>query len=251
MLIEFTGPSASGKTALAKIIAKKDNNIRQLRASSTGSYIEEMQLRAFQLWFFISHLNKFFSGTICSYNWLCSMGFSRKLSFLRGIKWGIIRSVLAGAKGSSKTFLRDQGVFQFGSWVDSELVENTDIMFKLIQNSSCFPDALVMFSFPAEVSERRVKYRGDISKAHKCAAKRGFDSFKAMCSHGITQEKWKIDIAKKANIFIVIVDINHVEKIESIGVVNAPCKVTSFPALNQLLQTISDNWQQNGQGERA
>jgi len=249
MLIEFTGPSASGKTALAKIIAKKGNNIRQLRASSTDSYIERMQLRAFQLWFFVSHLDKFFSGAIYSYIWLCSMGFSRKQSFLRGIKWGVIRSVLVGAKGSCNTFLRDQGVFQFGSWVDLELFDNTYIMFNLIQNVSCFPDALVLFSLPADVSERRVKYRGDISKANKCAVKRGFDSFKTLCSHVNSQEKLKIDIAKKANIFIVIVDINHAEKIESIDVVNAPCKDRSSPTLNQLLQTISDNWQQRGQGE--
>lgn len=207
MLIEFTGPSASGKTVISKIIINQNDNVFalkpflvELKKHPFLDYLYTLGLLVINLPYFLkAFLNVVINRKIfASYNQTPIL----KRAAYMGIKYAL----QVGAKGGTKVFLMDQGMFQLGSWASLEAQKDPVAYYHYFKQMICFPNILIMFSIPPELSRMRLEIRGD-RLFEMNAKKRGFSSFKDLCQFEKIYEEQRINLALKAKTYVMVVRI--------------------------------------------
>lgn len=224
MLVELTGPSASGKTTLARCISKGSNDIILLRNSSDATLAEKLVFKyyissviTYNIISFITFIKRKYKSNVTIKNRLNQL----KKTF----KWNKHKFAFDRIKELDMTFMIDQGVFQLGSWFNHEEIEDTNFLTNIIPYSFSIPDILILISIPPEVSVDRAKSRGDLHLCNQKAIKRGFTSFKHMCTHELENESKKLELAKRFNITIIYVQISQSNVISKMQIIrNNVCK---------------------------
>jgi len=127
MLIEFTGPSASGKSTLAKKIVSELDNAYLLTPSSLVLRRAPFRLKLINFRYILSNIHKGFTVFVQSFLWERQQNSS---SYFESINYSLINSIryciLTGAKKSNTIYVRDQGVFQLGSWLPKGYLNRPD-----------------------------------------------------------------------------------------------------------------------------
>ena len=211
MLIEFSGPSASGKTEFVRHLLKTWPETRSVRrsvsaiASPTGP-----KFRAA-----LSHAHEPARVFWNAYKWhQHGLGLSNK-PIRTSLRMAAEYSLLRGLSKDSRLWLLDQGRMQLASWLPQQVCDDPSSCAESLKKFVRIGDGLVLISMPPEVAIERIKARGDIRKMEDFSSARGFSSPAQYFKNLREQESRKIDLLKRFNCVIlqnIIGDDGEIDK---------------------------------------
>ncbi len=172
MLIEFSGPSASGKTEFVRHLLKTWPETRSVRrsvspkASPTGPKLKAAA----------SHAHEAPQAFLNAYKWhKHSFGLSRN-PVRASLRMAAEYSLLKGLSQDSSLWLLDQGRLQLGSWLPQHICKDPFPHLHTFRNLACFGDCVVLTSLHPDLALTRMIQRGDRDRPERVARERGYKS---------------------------------------------------------------------------
>ena len=211
MLIEFSGPSASGKTEFVRYLLKTWPETRSVRrsVSSTASPIGP-KLRAA-----VSHAHEAPRVFWNANKWhKHGLGLSNN-PVRASLRMAAEYSLLKGLSQDSRLWLLDQGRLQLGSWLPQQVCNDPSIYAESLTNFVRVGDGIVLISMPPEVAVERIKARGDLKKMEEFSLARGFSSPIHYFSKRREQEPLKLALLQRFGCVIlqnIIGDDGEIDK---------------------------------------
>lgn len=204
MLIEFSGPSASGKTEFVRYLLKTWPETRSVRrsVSSTASPIGP-KLRAA-----VSHAHEAPRVFWNANKWhKHGLGLSNN-PVRASLRMAVEYSLLKGLSQDARLWLLDQGRLQLGSWLPQEIAGDPVPHTQSLKNCIQIGRGIVLFSLQADFLLARIGQRGDFDRATKMACARGYSSLRSYCHRLRQQEEEKIKLARVFGSAVLIIKID-------------------------------------------
>lgn len=141
------------------------------------------------------------------------------------------------------TYIKDQGFFQFGDWVNQDQYTDADYLAATLTSIKGQPNAVVFFNLPPSLSVSRMKKRGDYDVWHKRAVKRGFKSIAERLDYQNSMLWVKYALCEKLHIPYLIFDIDVQSRINKVTRWESPAVTLMEPNdLDFLENNIQASW---------
>lgn len=193
MLIEFTGPSASGKTAFVRHLLKTWPEARSVRRSVAPDGRRPLRLLTGAAW----QINRFPAAFFHAWRWHHRSSVDDSyINITKSLRMASEFCVLSGATHDSKLWLLDQGRLQLGSWLKPKTVTTVSRYTINLQSFILIGDGVLLITMAPPLAVERLYQRGDGEKGEKVARIRGFSSYRSLMEFEFEQVCQKIAIAK-------------------------------------------------------
>ena len=196
MLIEFSGPSASGKSCFVKYLLRKNPRTKSVRRSA-NPYPSLRPSGAMSL-MLTKNAHRFPMAFASAYRWTTAQENAKVEAAFKATRFGAEYCLFKGLSSDRRIWLLDQGRLQLGTWTTRSVQENPINYLSVFSRFVIIGNGIVILSFPPEVTLRRVIHRGDIRRAEAIARRRGFPSFFCLCDFQFKLTTSKIRFAQAA-----------------------------------------------------
>ena len=218
MLIEFTGPSASGKTEFVRHLLKTWPETRSVRRSGSSTASPTGP----KLWAAALHSQQIPRAFWNAYKWHRN-GFALSSHPLRtSLRMAAEYCLLHGASKDSSLWLLDQGRLQLGSWLPQHVCRDPMPYAQALREFVRFGDGVVLISLHPEFSVKRMTQRGDGERAEMIAKQRGYKSALDYAAEVFNhQDPMKVRLAQSFGSTVLLNVINEHGHIKTQDIVGA------------------------------
>ncbi len=210
MLIEFSGPAASGKTTFVRNLLCEIPDARPVLRSASPSGKRPMR----QLWTATMQLHHFPSAFINAHKWYRATCDNDKASMRASFQMALEYCTYKAASNDRKIWLLDQGALQFGSRFSQSAWRNPTQEVALYQKATWIGDGVVIISMPPELSLSRIVERGGGGLLEQTAKKRGFSSSYEFLEKNLELQKSRIDLAVSLNKSVLHIFVSERDPID-------------------------------------
>lgn len=207
MLIELTGPSASGKSAFARYLIAHDPRYSAVRRSvSQSPRPKSYAYRAFHVARGLKHAPRAF---LHFYHFpSLSQDNPRSSHILHAAQVAAEYAFLSSLKKDTTTWLLDQGRLQLGSWLPHEVCEAASTHSQALRNFTAVGQGVLAIAPAPELTMERVAARGDLTRMEQTARQRGFASAYEMTVDEQKQLPEKIALARTLGAEVLTIHID-------------------------------------------
>ena len=200
MLIEFTGPSACGKTEFIRHLLSKWEDAKPVRYSVSKEYKIKIDRTACAL----TSIHYFPISYIFANAWK-----RNALPQFSPLRAASEYCLLKGLSHSSCTWILDQGRLQFGSWLPTQTCQDPIKHLNGIEKFIIFGDAIVLNKVHPKYAIAKMKERDGVYRTEKIAKNRGFISADEYYSdYYYNQSQKKIEYLNKITKPLLVNNIN-------------------------------------------
>jgi len=191
MLIEFSGPAASGKTTFVRhLLCEMPDVLPVLRSVNPN---RKRPVR--QLWTAAKQLHYFPLAFVHAHKWYRSTCEEDRSIMEASFQMATEYCVYKAASRDSKLWLLDQGFLQFGSKLPQSAWNNPFEQAYLYQKAIWIGDGVVLISMPPELSLSRITGRGGGRLLQQTAEKRGCSSAYDFLQKNLKLQEHRIKLA--------------------------------------------------------
>lgn len=204
MLIEFTGPSAIGKSAFARHLLATLKDVHYVRKSMGIHDQRDPQLFS-RLASQIHQLPVAFASAL---KWNKGAYSMEHDAASKSMKMALEFCVLRGCSRDSRLWLLDQGRLQLGSWLPPSVLACASEYATNFKRFLVIGDAVLSISMPPKLAEARLRLRGHKERGEEVARQRGFGSYKLLMEFEVDQVHQKIALARALGSQVVHYDMD-------------------------------------------
>jgi hypothetical protein len=191
MLIEFSGPSASGKSAFVRYLLRELPEAYPVRRSMAANG----KRPARQLWKAVAQLRDFPTAFSHAWKWHRSATECDRSSAYASFLMSMEYCVLKGASRDSKLWLLDQGRLQLGQWVTQAVWNNPVQQAPHFKRFIRVGDGVVLISMSPELLLERIHKRGDAKLLEQKARRLRYSSGLEFLRKDLEQQEKRIALA--------------------------------------------------------
>ena len=232
MIIEFSAPPGSGKSAIAKAISHEGYKLFRFSTLGEGGKLNYFTWAVSPV-FICAFINIFFYF----------LYFYKDLSLKRKVVSALVAAQTKVLKRKKAWYVRDQGYFQLGDWVPGHELKNSGELVRALEKIGGMPEAVVFFDIPPEVVCEKLDRRGDLGKWIKKAKQRGYDSILERLEEQRNLDEVKYEMCRRGGVPFAVVSVDEGEGISAVDYY-FPREVSDSRKkdIGLIVESIKRNW---------